>query len=73
MTLQICLKLAEYARKDSTLIKNHTDGSKGVDHYLRKHLDEIKYLLEVVGNDSEFIKRLEAEKVEVISALEIYK
>ena len=37
MNLQTCLKLAEYAKNDPSLIKNHTDGGNGVNYYLKNH------------------------------------
>lgn len=72
MNLQTCLKLAKYAKKDPSLIKNHTDGPKGVDHYLRGHLDETKHLIGIVDGGPEFTARLKAEEVEIISALAVY-
>ena len=72
MNLQICLKLADCAKKDSSLIKNHTDGAKGVDHYLREHLNEVNYLISVVDKDPDFINNLELEKIAILSALSVY-
>lgn len=72
MNLQTCLKLAEYAKNDPSLIKNHTDGGNGVNYYLKNHLDEVDYLLGLIDDDAELIKRLKAEKIQVTSALAVY-
>lgn len=72
MHIATCLKMAEYAKSDPSLIPNHTDGKKGVDFYLNKHLEDIKYLLTVVVDDAPLIEELRADEKYLTSALNVY-
>lgn len=72
MNFDKCLRLSDAAKKDPTLIKNHTEGPKGVDYYLKHHIAETVELLDACKNDQEFIARLEIDLRKLNLALAVY-
>lgn len=73
MNIETCLRLAEGAKNDPSLIPNHTDGKKGVDHYIREHLAEVNEILSCDLDDLDFVDRLQQEKRALEDALAVYE
>ncbi len=72
MNINTCLKLADFAKKDSTLIQGHK--TSGVACNIKKHLNETVWLLlllpEKNSSMSELLKR---EQTQLTEALSVYE
>jgi hypothetical protein len=71
MDMQSCLEPANYAKKDNSLIPNHT--LNGVDSNIRRHLKESKELLELVREYPRYVDSLEKDICALSNALAVYE
>ncbi len=73
--IQRYCQLAEYARKDKSLIPNHSEGRNGIPIILSRELNELKELHELLKNDKddpEFVTRLSTDIRKIQFALTAY-
>ncbi|MCP3675694.1 MAG: hypothetical protein GY829_14660 [Gammaproteobacteria bacterium] len=75
MNINTCLKLADCAKKDKTLIREHI--YNGVDFYIMQHIVETGWILSLHNHadiqESVVLKTLEKEKTQLEEALAVYE
>ncbi len=75
MNINTCLKLADYAKKDNTLIHNHIDN--GVNSCIKQHIVETGWILSLHNHadrkELALLKTLEKEKTQLEEALAVYE